>query len=78
MAYTRKSKRIAYDNIASGSVTGAENIIAVGGSFDTTELSPDQPFTSRQIPERHNAQSTSTTSFTSKFLENPSVDASTS
>lgn len=33
MAFTHKSRRIGYDNIANGSATGVERIIAGSGAF---------------------------------------------
>lgn len=36
MAYTQKSKRLGYDNIANGSAAGFERVIAGGGVGDST------------------------------------------
>lgn len=36
MAYTFRSKRLGYDNIAAGSATGFERVIAGGGPGDAT------------------------------------------
>ena len=36
MAYTFRSKRMAYDNIANGSATGIERHVAGGGGIETT------------------------------------------
>jgi hypothetical protein len=36
VAFTAKSKRVGYDNIANGSATGFERVIAGGGRGDST------------------------------------------
>jgi hypothetical protein len=42
MAFTFQNKRLGYDNIAAGSATGFERVIAGGGPGDsTTKLSKD-------------------------------------
>ena len=50
MAFTHKSKRYGYDNIANGSAAGVERIVAGSGAFGdaTTELSVDALVTSTE------------------------------
>lgn len=81
MAFTRKSKRTAYDNIASGSVTGVENIIATGTGGEIGETSRlTVEVRTVQAPEFlwTGSGSNSETSRTSKFMENVAAGASTS
>ena len=67
MAFTHKSKRMAYDQIANGSATGRENIVEVGalGSLGdrTTRQSVDlldTVFTANRVVELHPAAGSST------------------
>jgi hypothetical protein len=76
MAFTANSKRLGYDNIAVGSVTGRENAVAVdtSGKTETTRLTFDQRGTStsdlsQNFPEIHVDGWTSASSLTSDFVE---------
>lgn len=74
MAFTFRSKRVGYDNIAVGSAAGRE--LGEGGTTlnETTRLTLDQRGTStsvlsQQMPERYVPGWTSETSDTSAFRE---------
>lgn len=73
MAFTFRSKRLGYDNIAEGSATGVERHNA-GSSGETTRLTLDQRGSSTSalsqgMPEMLVDGWTSGTSFTSQFPE---------
>ena len=53
MAFTVKSKRLGYDNIATGSATGRERIVPGGGEGDSTTKESGENRSASYVANRH-------------------------